>query len=160
MDWCFFFCSRKVSINSSVEYAFFKLGQFFVAQEAYWSVYQGFSCVLTLPDYRILYSMENQPCNPTSIRKCFRHVFAYTVISHIARYQTKHLSDSNSSWSLQDPSSRCHSAGRHCMPLSRKTLWTGPHGGQVTKFISRDCYQIKQLKERHSTVVVSFRPQP
>ena len=66
----------------------------------------------------------------------------------------------NSSWSLQDPSSRCHSAGRHCMPLSRKTLWTGPHGGQVTKFISRDCYQIKQLKERHSTVVVSFRPQP
>ena len=66
----------------------------------------------------------------------------------------------NSSWSLQDPNSRCHSAGRHCMPLSRKTLWTGPHGGQVTKFISRDCYQIKQLKERHSTVVVSFRPQP
>ena len=53
-----------------------------------------FSAVLTLPDYRILYSMENQPCNPTSIRKCFRHVFAYTVISHIARYQTKHLSDS------------------------------------------------------------------
>ena len=82
--WCFFFCSRKVSINSSVEYAFFKLGQFFVAQEAYWSVYQGFSCIWHLTQNNILQS-NNDWYQRWLIKHLFlpnRIFFKVTVSTH------------------------------------------------------------------------------
>ena len=44
----------------------------------------------------------------------------------------------NVPWSLQEPSSRCHSAGRHC----RQAL---TEAKKVPKFTSRDSFQLKQL---------------